>query len=102
MRLGIADHLGWAVAVTAADDHRVADRRRIELVEPGLTQAPIHYESRVGAATWSAAVDHGYSIIFDLAMGGGYPDGVCGCKTPTDETTSGGTLTVRYVAAYTR
>jgi len=45
MRLGIADHLGWAVAVVATDDHRVADRRRIELVEPGVTPAPIHYES---------------------------------------------------------
>ncbi len=46
MRLGIADHFGWAVAVTASEDHRVVDRRRIELVEPGVTAAPIHYESR--------------------------------------------------------
>jgi hypothetical protein len=46
VRLGIADHLGWAVAVTASADHEVVDRRRIELVEPGVTQAPIHYESR--------------------------------------------------------
>jgi hypothetical protein len=44
VRLGIADHLGWAVAVTASTDHAVVDRRRIELVEPGLPQAPIHYE----------------------------------------------------------
>ena len=46
VRLGIADHLGWAVAVTASADHEVVDRRRIELIEPGLSQAPIHYESR--------------------------------------------------------
>jgi hypothetical protein len=46
VRLGIADHLGWAVAVTASADHAVVDRRRMELVEPGLTAAPIHYESR--------------------------------------------------------
>lgn len=46
MRLGIADHFGWAVAVTASDDHRVVDRRRIELVEPGTTTAPIHYDSK--------------------------------------------------------
>ena len=46
MRLGIADHLGWAVAVTVTADHQVADRRRIELVEPGMTPAPVHYESR--------------------------------------------------------
>ena len=44
MRVGIADHLGWAVAVTASADHEVVDRRRIELVEPGLPAAPIHYE----------------------------------------------------------
>lgn len=46
LRLGIADHLGWAVAVTASAEHEVVDRRRIELVEPGMTAAPIHYESR--------------------------------------------------------
>ena len=46
MRLGVADHLGWAIAVTASADHEVVDRRRIELIEPGLTSAPIHYESR--------------------------------------------------------
>jgi hypothetical protein len=45
VRLGIADHLGWAVAVTASADHEVVDRRRIELIEPGLSAAPIHYES---------------------------------------------------------
>jgi len=44
MRLGIADHLGWAVAVTASADHKVVDRRRIELIEPGLPPAPIHHE----------------------------------------------------------
>jgi hypothetical protein len=43
MRLGIAHHFGWAVAVTASADHRVVDRRRIELVEPGLPAAPIHH-----------------------------------------------------------
>jgi hypothetical protein len=44
MRIGIAHHLGWAVAVTASVDHRVVDRRRIELIEPGLPTAPIHHE----------------------------------------------------------
>ena len=44
MRLGIADHFGWAVAVAAAPDHEVVDRRRIELVEPGIAKAPIHHK----------------------------------------------------------
>ncbi len=57
-------------------------------------------ESQVGTSTWQAAFDHNLSIIFDLAMGGGYPNGVCGCTTPTSGTTSGGTMSVAYVAAY--
>jgi len=46
MRLGIAHHFGWAVAVTASDDHQVVDRRRIELIEPGMATAPIHHEGK--------------------------------------------------------
>src|SRR5580692_1861532 len=43
MRLGIAHHFGWAVAVTASADHQVVDRRRIELIEPHVPAAPIHH-----------------------------------------------------------
>jgi hypothetical protein len=46
MRVGIAHHFGWAVAVTASADHRVVDRRRIELIEPGMAAAPIHHEGK--------------------------------------------------------
>jgi hypothetical protein len=44
MRLGIAHHYGWAVAVTAAPGGEVVDRRRIELIEDGLPSAPVHHE----------------------------------------------------------
>ena len=44
MRLGIAHHFGWAVAVMASADYEVVDRRRIELIEPGVPMAPIHHE----------------------------------------------------------
>ncbi len=57
-------------------------------------------ESQVPVATWQAAIDHNFSIIFDLAMGGGYPNGVCGCTTPTSATSSGASMSVAYVAAY--
>jgi len=57
-------------------------------------------ESQVPVATWQAAIDHNFSIIFDLAMGGGYPNGVCGCTTPTSGTSSGASMSVAYVAAY--
>ncbi len=56
MRLGIADHLGWAVAVTASADHEVVDRRRIELIEPGLPAAPIEHESQGLEVTAAAAL----------------------------------------------
>ena len=59
-------------------------------------------ESQVNRSAWTEAVDHGYSIIFDLAIGGSYPDGVCGCTTPTDQTSSGAAMVVRYVAVYDR
>ncbi len=57
-------------------------------------------ESSVGTAAWQAAIDHGFFIIFDLAMGGNYPNGICGCTTPTAATTSGAAMSVGYVAVY--
>ncbi len=59
-------------------------------------------ESQVGAGVWAQAVDHGFSILLDLAMGGSYPDGNCGCVAPTSQTSSGGTMSVRYVGVYQR
>lgn len=44
LRIGIAHHYGWAVAVTADADHEVVDRRRIELLGDGLPAAPVHHE----------------------------------------------------------
>lgn len=32
------------MAVTAGSDHTVVDRRRLELIEPGLPAAPVHHE----------------------------------------------------------
>jgi hypothetical protein len=34
------------VAVTASADHVVVDRRRIELIEPGMPAAPIHHDAK--------------------------------------------------------
>lgn len=46
VRVGIAHHLGWAVAVTASAGHEVVDRRRIELIEPGMPTAPVEHEAK--------------------------------------------------------
>ena len=60
VRVGIAHHLGWAVAVTASAGHEVVDRRRIELIEPGTPAAPVEHEAKAlsdgAAATMVAEV----------------------------------------------
>ena len=57
-------------------------------------------ESQVGTATWQAAVDHGFFLILDLAIGGAYPNAICGCSSPTSATSSGAAMSVGYVAVY--
>ena len=57
-------------------------------------------ESQVGTSTWQAAVDHGFFLILDLAMGGAYPNAICGCSSPTSATSSGAAMSVGYVAVY--
>jgi len=84
VRLGIADHLGWAVAVAASADYEVIDRRRIELIEPGMTAAPIHYDGhrfdvagmaelvkkvRASVVRATSALDHIAAVLPDLAAG---------------------------------
>jgi beta-glucanase (GH16 family) len=59
-------------------------------------------ERKVGNSAWIQAVDHGFSIILDLAMGGSYANDMCGCNSLGGPTSSGGTLSIRYVAVYTR
>lgn len=58
--------------------------------------------TQVDATTWANAVDHPFFIIYDLAMGGGFPNGVCGCTSPTTATVSGGAMRVAYVAVYNK
>jgi F5/8 type C domain/Ricin-type beta-trefoil lectin domain/Putative Ig domain len=57
-------------------------------------------EASVGTTAWQEAIDHGFFIIFDLAMGGNYPNGICNCTTPASSTSPGASMSVAYVAAY--
>jgi beta-glucanase (GH16 family) len=57
-------------------------------------------EATVGAATWKAAVDHGFFLLLDVAVGGAYPNAICGCTSPSSATTSGAAMKVGYVAVY--
>jgi hypothetical protein len=45
--IGVSDHGGWAVLVTAAGDGTLLDRRRVELVDEGLPKIPHHTEGQV-------------------------------------------------------
>jgi hypothetical protein len=44
--IGVSDHGGWAVLVTAARDGTLLDRRRVELVGEGLPKIPHHSEAQ--------------------------------------------------------
>ena len=57
-------------------------------------------ENQVPLATWQAAVDHGFFVILDLAIGGAFPNAICGCASPSAATSSGAAMTVDYVAVY--
>ncbi len=54
----------------------------------------------VDATTWANAVDHPFFIIYDLAMGGGFPGAFGG--GPTAATVSGGQMNIDYVAVYNK
>jgi beta-glucanase (GH16 family) len=58
-------------------------------------------ESRVGQAVWTAAVDHGFAILLDVAVGGSYPNTQRKCTAPDSQTSSQGTMVVRNVDVYT-
>jgi beta-glucanase (GH16 family) len=55
-------------------------------------------QNQVDAASWTAATDHGYMVILDLAMGGGFPAAFGG--GPTGSTASGVPMLVDYVAIW--
>lgn len=44
--IGVSDHGGWAVLVTAAHDGKLLDRRRVELVDESLPALPHHHEGQ--------------------------------------------------------
>lgn len=44
--VGVSDHGGWALLVTALSDGTVLDTRRVELLEDGLPALPHHHEAQ--------------------------------------------------------
>jgi len=60
-------------------------------------------QNQFDAGTWNNMTSHaGYFILLNVAMGGGFPNGVAGIGTPTAATATGVPMVVDYVAAWTR
>ena len=57
-------------------------------------------QNQVDATTWNNALHHGFFVILDVAMGGGFPAAFGG--GPTGATASGVPMLVDYVAVYHR
>src|SRR3954447_24497047 len=58
-------------------------------------------QSQVDATTWANMTNHaGYFLLLNVAIGGGFPDGVAGSATPTAATTPGVPMLVDYGAAW--
>jgi hypothetical protein len=56
-------------------------------------------QSQMDATTWTNATRHGFFVILNVAMGGGFP-GAFGPGLPSGNTQSGVPLLVDYVAVY--
>jgi beta-glucanase (GH16 family) len=85
---------------TVIIDRRVAGHEQIRWYVDGREFYSLS-ETQIGAAAWTPAVDHGYSILLSVGMGGAFPDEQCRCSTPTARTSPGGTMVVRDVSVYT-
>jgi beta-glucanase (GH16 family) len=60
-------------------------------------------ESQISPQAWQNMTSHGgYFVLLNVAMGGAFPDGVAGSRTPTDATEPGHPMLVDYVAVYNR
>ena len=84
---------------TAIIDRTNTSAETLQFLMDGTVESTIT-EASVGTAAWQAAIDHGFYILWDLAMGGNYPNGICNCTTPTSATTSGASISAAYVAVY--
>src|SRR5579875_3829891 len=85
----------YAVVIDRTD----TSAEQMEFLMDGVVEDTIT-EASVGTTAWQDAIDHGFYIIWDLAMGGNYPNGECGCTTPTSSTSSGYSMLVNWVAVY--
>ncbi|HZU56399.1 MAG TPA: glycoside hydrolase family 16 protein [Actinocrinis sp.] len=80
-------------------DRRTAGAEQLRFYTDGALQLTVN-QSQMDATTWANAVDHGFFIILNVAIGGAYPNAICGCTSPNSATSSGAGMSVDYVAVY--
>jgi hypothetical protein len=99
---GLQDCAGCLTAFhtySALVDRRVAGQERLQFLVDGEVRHTVEQEGMTEEA-WSAAIGNDYFLILNLAIGGGLPDGVCGCDSAGAPKTSVGTMSVDHVAVY--
>jgi hypothetical protein len=80
-------------------DRTIAGAEKLEFMVDGVVTHTVK-ETEVGAEPWKAAMANNFFIILNLAIGGGLPDGLCGCNSAQAPKPSGGSLAVSHVAVY--
>ncbi|MDQ1084723.1 hypothetical protein QE392_001804 [Microbacterium proteolyticum] len=80
-------------------DRSISGAERLEFFIDGVVTHTIE-EAVVGESAWDAAIPNAYFLVLNLAIGGGLPNGVCGCDSAAAPKTSGGTMSVDHVAVY--
>lgn len=86
---------GWHACAVVAGRRRPG-REEIRWLVDGRVVFAVT-ELQVGVGVWAAAVDHPFRVIFDVAVGGRYPDADWRGRTPTAQTTPGAALRVASV-----
>jgi F5/8 type C domain/Glycosyl hydrolases family 16 len=83
----------------AVEIDRSTSPEQIRWYLDGTNYFTVH-ANQVDATTWANAVDHPFFIIYDLAMGGGFPAAFGG--GPNASTVSGGQMNIDWVAVYNK
>ncbi|KAI9154994.1 hypothetical protein HJFPF1_07555 [Paramyrothecium foliicola] len=78
---------------------RSAEPESIKWLVDGIQYHEVN-QTQLGEEVWTQTVHRPHFLLLNMAMGGGFPDGVYGGRTPLNSTKSGGTYEVDYVAVY--
>ncbi|PTT17826.1 hypothetical protein DBR36_10070 [Microbacterium sp. HMWF026] len=84
---------------SALIDRTTPGAERMEFFVDGVTTHVVE-EAQIGEDAWNAAMPNDFFLILNLAIGGGLPNGVCGCDSAAAPKTSGGTMSIANVAVY--